>query len=107
MRSIVITSCAFALLFSAGSAKANDMINTGAGRAQRCLHTVLLTNLFGGLHERAKVIKVAVAVCEPDLMELVLHFEPAADKDKLHYSMMIEAAHQLDLIIANGEWNGE
>jgi hypothetical protein len=98
---------ALALLLCASAAHANDMVNAGVDLAQRCMHKVLLSSLYGGVHDREPVTKLAVSVCEPDLLALVLHFEPAADKAKIHSSMIIEVHRQLDSIIANGEWNGE
>jgi hypothetical protein len=107
MRSIVITSCAVALLIFAGAAKASDIITAGTSSAQRCMHNVLVTNLRVGVHGRERLTKLAVSVCGPDLMELVLNFYPGADQRKLKYSMVTEAERQLDTIIASGEWDRE
>jgi hypothetical protein len=102
MKRQAIAIAALAVLIHANPARA-DIITAGVNQAQRCIHTVLLSSLQGGLYDREPLVKLAASVCEPDLMALLLHFQPAADKAKIHSDVRIEAFRQLDVMISNGD----
>ena len=100
-----------ALLLTASAARA-DIISSGADQAQRCMRVFIETNVAPGVSaglgdflrrpvNREAIVKDAVANCEPDLMALLLHFHPDADKFAIHASMMIEAGRMFDLILFN------
>jgi hypothetical protein len=96
-----ITITALALLLHAGPANA-DIVEAGVAQAQRCMHTVLLSSWQGGVHDPARLTNQAVAQCEPDLLALLLHFQPATDKAMIRLHMIEEARRQLHIIVGDG-----
>jgi hypothetical protein len=99
------------LLQCAGSAHA-DIISAGVDQAQRCMRVFIETNVAPGVAagltdflrrpvNREAIVKDAVANCATDLMALLLHFYPSADKVAIRASMMIESSRTFDLILLN------
>ena len=95
-----ITITALALLLYASPAHA-DIITAGVDQAQRCMHGVLMSS-WPVDHDPARATNLAVSVCEPDLLALLLHFQPATDKAMIHMHMIEEARRQLHIIVGDG-----
>jgi hypothetical protein len=91
---------ALALMLCASAARA-DIIEAGVAQSQRCIYKVL-TSTWPVDHDPARATNQAVSVCEPDLMALLLHFQPATDRAMIHMHMIEEARRQLHIIVGDG-----
>jgi hypothetical protein len=95
-----ITITALALLLYISPAHA-DIIESGVAQSQRCIYKVL-SSTWPLDHDPARATNQAVSVCEPELMALLLHFQPATDKATIHMHMIEEARRQLHVIVGDG-----
>jgi hypothetical protein len=93
-----------ALLLCASAANAQDIETAGINQAQRCMYTVLQSDLARPQTpgDPARSTNLAVSVCEPDLMALALHFHPNTDKAMLHMHMIEEARRLEHIIVGDG-----
>jgi hypothetical protein len=83
------------------------LVDEAADRAETCVHSILLVNLFRGVRDRDILINVAAAQCEDGLTSLA-HVNPKfaeklADKSAVHALLVSFAHQQLDTILAQGE----
>ena len=92
---------AIALLLCASAARAQDIETATIDQTQRCIYTVL-TSQWAVDHDPVKATNLAVAVCEPNLVDMARHFHPDADKALIHMRMIEEARRQLHIIAPDG-----
>jgi hypothetical protein len=95
-----ITINLLALLLYASAAKA-DIIEDGAALTQRCINAVLMTS-WPVDHNPDRATDLAVKLCEPGLMAVLLHSHPDANTADISAILIKEASRQMHLITEGG-----
>jgi hypothetical protein len=105
-----------AVLLSTGAVFAGDvqfdhqaiiqkrLVDEAADRAETCIHSILLVNLYRGVRDRDTLVNAAVAQCEGALTAFLARVKPEfADKPGIHELLISSGYQQLDSIISRGE----